>query len=202
MFLHGDQPMALEIEAKMAVPNLDAVREALRTGGARRVRRTRETNVFFDTEDRTLLAGDEGLRLRTNWDADSGRTTHVITHKGALQAGKLKSREETELTVDDPAAATKLLERLGLAVTLSFEKRRETWELEGCKVELDEVPHLGAFVEVEGPDEARVLHVRDALGLSDRPIIKASYIALLTRFLDEHDMRERVITFGQDRDPK
>ena len=194
--------MAVEIEAKMAVPDLDAVREALRGRGARRLKNTLETNVFFDTEDRTLLAGDEGLRLRTNRDAESGRATHVITHKGALQVGKLKSREETEVTVDDPAAATKLFERLGLAVTLSFEKRRETWELGGCKVELDEVPHLGAFVEVEGPGEAEVLGVRDAIGLSDRPIIKTSYIAMLTRYLDEQGQRASVITFAQDRDPK
>ena len=194
--------MSLEIEAKMAVPDLDAVREALRASGARRVKWTAETNVFFDTEDRTLLAADEGLRLRTNRDAESGRATHVITHKGALQTGRLKSREETELTVDDPDAATKLFERLGLAVTLSFEKRRETWELGGCKVELDEVPHLGSFVEVEGPGEAEVLRVRETLGLSDRPIIKTSYIAMLTRYLDEQGLRARVIAFGQDRDPK
>jgi len=194
--------MALEIEAKMAVPDLGPVREALRGQGARRLKATLETNVFFDTADRTLLAVDEGLRLRTNRDADSGRSTHVITHKGALQVGRLKSREETEVTVDDPAAATKLFERLGLGVTLSFEKRRETWELGGCKVELDEVPHLGAFVEVEGPGEAEVLRVREAIGLSDRPIIKTSYIAMLTRYLDEHGLRATTITFGQDRDPK
>lgn len=194
--------MPVEIEAKMAVPDLAPVREALRARGARRLKSTLETNVFFDTEDHTLLAGDEGLRLRTNRDVETGRATDVITHKGALQVGRLKSREETEVTVDDPAAATRLFERLGLSVTLSFEKRRETWELDGCKVELDEVPHLGAFVEVEGPGEEQVLRVRDAIGLSDRPIIKTSYIAMLTRYLDEHGQQASVITFGQDRDPK
>ena len=194
--------MAVEIEAKMSVPDLALVREALTRAGARRVKNTLETNDFFDTEDRTLLAGDEGLRLRTNRDAHSGHATHVITHKGALQAGQLKSREETEVTVDNPAAATKLFERLGLRVTLSFEKRRETWELGGCKVELDEVPHLGAFVEVEGPAEAQVFRVREAVGLSDRPIIKTSSIAMLTRHLEERGQQASVIRFDQDREPK
>jgi adenylate cyclase class 2 len=194
--------MAVEIEAKMAVPDHEPVREALRGRGARRVKRTNETNVFFDTEDRSLGAAGQGLRLRTNRDADSGRATHVITHKGPLQAGQLKSREETEVVVDDPVATTRLFERLGLGITLSFEKRRETWELGACKVELDEVPHLGPYVEIEGPGEPEVLGVRESLGLADRPIIKTSYSGLLTRYCEERGLPTNVIAFAQDREPK
>ena len=47
------------------------------------------------------------------------------------------------------------------------------------KVELDELPRLGRFVEVEGPDEATVMRVRADLGLAGLPLIKAGYIALL-----------------------
>ena len=72
---------------------------------------------------------------------------------------------------------------------LSFEKRRETLELDGCKVELDELPHLGSFVEIEGPDEEAVLRVREKLGLADRPIVKTSYIALLMGYLQERGQR-------------
>jgi adenylate cyclase class 2 len=187
--------MAVEIEAKMAVPTHGPVREALRRRGARRVKRTNETNVFFDREDGSLRAGGEGLRLRTNQDAESGKATHVITHKGPLQPGQLKSREETEVVVDDPAATTRLFERLGLGVTLSFEKRRESWELGGCKVELDELPCLGTFVEIEGPGEADVMRVRESLGLADRPIVKNSYSGLLTRHLEERGISQKVIAF-------
>jgi adenylate cyclase class 2 len=194
--------MAVEIEAKMAVPDHEPVREALRRRGARRLKRTNETNVFFDTDDGSLRAGGQGLRLRTNRDADSGEATHVITHKGPLQPGQLKSREETEVVVDDPAATTRLFERLGLGVTLSFEKRRETWELGACKVELDEVPHLGPFVEIEGPGEAEVMRVRESLALEDRPIIKTSYSALLTQYCEERGLPKSVIAFAQERDPK
>lgn len=177
--------MAIETEAKMRVPDFDAVRAALRGRGASRVGLTFETNTFFDTADRALLAGDEGLRLRTNRDVDSGRETHVITYKGPLQAGPLKSREEVELTVDDPAAAAALFQKLRFARVLTFEKRRETWKLDGCKAELDELPYLGTFVEVEGPGEAAVLKVREALGLADLPMIKTGYIAMLMDFVKE-----------------
>lgn len=189
--------MAVEIEAKMSVPNLDVVRERLRQLGAEGGGRTNETNTFFDTEDRSLLAADEGLRLRRNRDEASGNDEHVITYKGPRQHGALKSREEVELTVGDYDDAVHLLERLGFVRMLSFEKRRESWKLGGCKVELDELPYLGTYVEVEGPNEATVLAVRDQLGLSDRPVVKTSYIAMLMGYLQERGIQSRRnITFA------
>jgi adenylate cyclase class 2 len=62
-------------------------------------------------------------------------------------------------------------------------------------VELDELPYLGSFVEVEGPDEATVLAVREQLGLSDRPIVKSSYIALLMGHLQERGQTRKIVTF-------
>src|SRR3954466_8605986 len=110
--------MALEIEAKMKVSALAFVRARRRGADAERVGLTLETNVFFDTEDRSLLACDEGLRLRTNRDAESGRTHHVVTHKGPQQSGRVKQREETELIVNDAHAGAHLLEKLGYIKTL------------------------------------------------------------------------------------
>ena len=80
-------------------------------------------------------------------------------------------------------------------VILSFEKRRETWELEGCKVELDELPHLGTYVEIEGPAEAIVLRVRGMLGLNDRGLVKASYAALLGEYVQERGLGKKVVSF-------
>jgi adenylate cyclase class 2 len=110
--------------------------------------------------------------------------------------GPLKSREELEVEVSDPASATSLLERLGYLRTLSFEKRRESWELDRCKVELDELPHLGKFVEVEGPDEASVMRVRERLGLASRPIVKSGYIALLMSYLQERGQTTKHVRFA------
>jgi adenylate cyclase class 2 len=108
----------------------------------------------------------------------------------------LKSREEIELTVASSDDATQLLERLGFVRMLSFEKRRESWKLGGCKVELDELPYLGSFVEVEGPTDSGVLAVREQIGLSDRPIVRSSYIALLMGYLQERGQTRKIITFA------
>src|SRR5687767_8735008 len=141
--------MAVEIEAKMSVESFDAVRAKLRELGATVAGSHFEVNTFFDTAERGLLARGEGLRLRLNRDAATGHETYVVTYKGPRRPGPLKSREEIEFGVSPGAAAADLFERLGYQRTMSFEKRRETWELGGCKVELDEVPVLGRFIEVE-----------------------------------------------------
>src|SRR5688572_12599568 len=114
--------MPVEIEAKMAVPDLDVIRARLRELGAQPVGRVFETNTFSDTEDRSLLASDQGLGLRRNVDRDTKAEEHVITYKGPRQHGQLKSREEVELTVAGYDSAILLLERLGFARMLSFEK--------------------------------------------------------------------------------
>jgi adenylate cyclase class 2 len=190
--------MPVEIEAKMSVESFDPVRAKLREAGARLAGEHFEVNTFFDTEDRSLLAADEGLRLRLERDAASGDERHVITWKGPRQLGPLKSREELEVEVGAGDPAVQIFERLGFLRTLSFEKRRESWELDGCKIELDEIPHLGRFVEVEGPEEKRVMQVRERLGLASRPIIKGSYIALLMSHLQEHGKATKDVRFGAE----
>jgi adenylate cyclase, class 2 len=190
--------MPVEIEAKMTVESFDVVRARLREVSAAGPVEHFEVNTFFDTEDRSLLAADEGLRLRLDRLVAGGAERHVITYKGPRRLGPLKSREEVELEVSDAAAATQLLERLGYLRTLSFEKRRESWALDRCKVELDELPYLGKFVEVEGPDEASVMRVRERLGLASRPIVKSGYIALLMSHLQERGQTTKDVRFGQD----
>jgi adenylate cyclase class 2 len=187
--------MPVEIEAKMKVEDLEAVRGKLRTAGARRTGRDFEVNTFFDTEDRSLLASDEGLRIRKARNEETGETSVVMTYKGPRHHGILKSREEVELQVGELEGAVELLSKLRFKVVLSFEKRRESWELEGCKVELDELPHLGTYVEIEGPGEAEVLKVRGMLGLNDRGLVKASYAALLGEYAQEHGQKGKAVRF-------
>jgi len=188
--------MAVEIEAKMRVADFDAVHSALRSVGAERICEALETNTFLDTPDRALLARDSGLRLRINRFSD-GRETYVVTFKGPLRSGQLKTREEIEFAIDNPTAAAQMLARLGYERELSFEKRRESWRLDDCHVELDELPYLGRFVEIEGPNEATVMRVRQKLGLSSLAMEKRGYISLLSEYLKSNGISDREITLSQ-----
>jgi adenylate cyclase class 2 len=187
--------MALEIEAKMKVDDHEQVRSRLELLGAQPTGTHHETNIFFDTTEHVLRNGDRGLRLRIDYDPETARREFIITYKGPRQEGEVKTREERELTVSSDANAIALLNGLGYQQQLSFQKRRHSFSFAGCKVELDEIPILGTFVEVEGPSQSAVMKVRDTLGLADQPMVQQSYIALLMAYVTEHNLAERSIEF-------
>ncbi len=187
--------MPVEIEAKMKLGATDAVLKRLTECGAAPVGSYLETNTFFDTEDRALLARDQGLRVRVSRDLNTGKVSCVVTHKGPNQYGQLKQRQETELEVGDADDAARLLNQLGFVRYLSFQKKRQSWKLDGCKVELDEVPYLGHFIEIEGPSEETVMKVREKLGLSHLALIKSSYIAMLVAYLQEKGQSTQDVVF-------
>lgn len=187
--------MPIEIEAKIKVPDHAALRRQLQELGATKVGDFLEVNTFFDTEDRSLLAADRGLRIRRNRNVASGAEQFILTLKGPRMHGQLKSREETEVTIGDIRTMTSVLEQLGFRVVLSFEKKRESWTLDNCHIELDEIPHIGTYMEIEGPGEDKVVAARQRLGLADRPLVKASYIALLMTYLQEHGQAGRQVKF-------
>jgi adenylate cyclase, class 2 len=193
--------MAVEIEAKMRVEDVEAVVALLKEHNATALGDYLERNIFYDTEDRNLLAADEGLRIRSARDLNSGNVRTVLTHKGPNGYGQLKNREETEVGIEDADAAGQLVERLGYRRWLTFEKRRRSWQLDGCRIDLDHLPHLGHFIEIEGPTEEWVMKMRDRLGMGSRPLIKASYVAMLTSYMQERGQRIDDIRFPEPARP-
>src|SRR5205823_629760 len=130
------------IEIKLKVDHLAPIRDRLRQVGAMRLGEVLETNVFFDTPDRALLASDCGLRLRrARHLSGDGNEELVLTYKGPRGEGDVKRREEIEVGVDRLDATVQILEHLGYLPMLTFEKRRERWTIDGCKIELDLLPH-------------------------------------------------------------
>ena len=177
--------MAVELEAKMKVDDLDAVRACLRDVGAERIGSAIEENAYFDRPDGGMKQSDVGLRVRRERDESTGESRFRLTYKGPQGAGDLKQREELESDVSDGDAVQAILDRLGLVRTLRFEKRRETWTLDGCEVVLDVLPRLGSFVEIEGPSESAVMGVRDRLGLASSPLLTVGYAAMLAEVAGE-----------------
>jgi adenylate cyclase class 2 len=187
--------MPVEIEIKMKVDHLAPVRDRLRELGATPAGEVMETNVFFDTPDRALLASDCGLRLRRSRNHATKHEKLVVTYKGPRAEGQVKRREEIEVGVDGADSTEQLIERLGYVRQLSFEKRRETWKLDKCTVELDSLPELGSFVEIECPTEADVMKLREKLGLSNVPPVTPTYADLVSHHLSDRGHRETSLLF-------
>jgi len=173
--------MPQEIEAKFKVDDAAGLRRRLSGAGAVCLGTVTLRDDYLDTADERLKHARSGLRVRV------GRTAS-LTYKGPRQEdARFKTREELEVTVDDPQALLHLLTRIGFHVIFSYQKRRETWRLGACEVSLDELPQLGWFVEVEAPDEQAVAAALERLGLASRRQILDSYLHLIHEHVERTD---------------
>ena len=176
-------PVPKEIEVKLAVGSHHAVAKAVRAAGGVFLGSFLQTDRFFDWPDRSLRLSDCGLRVRTvrrlRGPAGRPRVRHLVTFKGPRLARKgIKIRPEHETGIDDPEVLIDILQALGLRPMLTIQKRRSRYRLGRCQVELDELPALGRFVEVEGKSERAVLSLCRRLGLRGEGITR-SYVAMI-----------------------
>ena len=175
--------MAVEIEAKIRVAGLQGYAAQLRELGASLRGQVMQRDLFFDRAAGSLRAGDMGLRLRE--ERRSQGVTVQMCYKGPRRNGRYKEREEIQFTVSDAEQGRAFLAALGFQATLTVQKRRELWLLQGCEVCLDQVQQLGTFVEVEGPDPDNVTKVLQALGLNDAEHIAKSYVTMLAEKIEK-----------------
>ena len=182
--------MPVETEAKIQVADHESLRERLAQLGAKCEGERLEVNIYFDTTDGELLKNDRALRLR------SIEEKNVLAYKGPAQKSKYKQRLEIQTAIADGQAVKRLLEELGFPQSLVFEKRRQSWLLDECRVELDSLPLLGAFVEVEGPCEAAIGQMLSKLGLDTADLIATPYPILLQHHLERTGNSSREIRFG------
>ncbi len=192
---------SIEIEAKFPVGDLEQVRGRLRSAGATYVGRVLECNRFFDRADTGLRAAGCGLRVRSVRVLDGPAVAATVTFKGPVKAGAFKTRRECELAVSDAERAAELLKLLGFDETILFEKRRESWRLGGCMIELDELPFIGAFVEIEGPSEGAIREVQERLALGGTACERASYLALIVRHCEQAGAVRRELRLADTHSP-
>ncbi len=183
----------LEIEAKFRVASHEPVRKSLRTLGAAFLGRVLESNRILDRPDGSLRRLGRGLRIRSTVADDGGKTTAALTLKGPLRAGAFKAREELEIEISSPETAGNILRILGFVPILTYQKRRESWSHGECRIELDEPPHIGLFVEIEGPSESAIRSVQSDLGLDRVGHTSESYVRMLLNYCAEHRLTDRVL---------
>ena len=175
--------MPLEIEVKLRVDDHEAVRDRLRAVGAEYAGKVRETNIFFDRPDGSLRKSDSGLRVRFTTTAEDPIPKALLTLKGPRQTTGLRSREAFDLTLTPHDQIVPLLRALGFAQRLLFEKDRESWRIDECLVELDTLPQLGKFTEIEGPSEEAVKAAQKKLELEALPPVHPGYSQMIAQHL-------------------
>ena len=179
--------MNLEIEAKLKIENpqqLDVIRQRLKTSGAIPLTCRIEHDTFFDLPDKSLAASDKALRLRLMLDENGKLVNCTLTFKGPRQAARYKTREEIELQLHRKYQHVEhMLRALGFGKVIQYQKRRESWRLDKCKVELDQLPQIGSFVEIEGPTDEAIGAAIEELQLTSAPRPAETYLEMVLEYL-------------------
>ncbi len=151
----------------------------------------RETDLYFNGNDRDFRKSDEALRLRSLIDAETGQPVEtVLTYKGPKQDSVSNTRLEYETSVGSGDIARKLLEALGYQAVFTVDKIRREYVLDDITLCLDTVTGLGEFLELEllvseqaqkEPAVARLLEMLAQLGVPQENLTQKSYLELLMR---------------------
>jgi adenylate cyclase, class 2 len=131
-------------------------------------------------EENTLYKGAgldparSALRLRR-----TGKRA-VLTYKERSPGeSSVKQQQEDETEVADAEALDAILQSVGFAPALVYEKRRTTWKLRGAEVVLDELP-FGLFMEIEA-SEKRISQIEKQLAVKGLKAEHATYPRLAVK---------------------
>ncbi|MDQ3069048.1 MAG: class IV adenylate cyclase [Acidobacteriota bacterium] len=172
-----------EREIKLPFASAAHARAALESAGASpHAARRLQDDVLYDNGENLLWGQRSALRLRKDGDRA------VLTFKGPVEPGLLKSREEIESGVESHEAIALMLARLGFRPWFRYQKYREELRAPGVIAAIDETP-AGVFVEIEG-DEAAVIALAARLGRGPSDFMLDSYrgVWLKTKGAEAGDM--------------
>jgi adenylate cyclase, class 2 len=170
-----------EVEIKLVIRDVAAIRTKLTAAGAKFRRRVHEHNTLFDTAGSALRLSGQVVRIRIETPVSelrkpNGPLRGILTSKAPTAAAlaawrkqkgkpasarkaaitkkpRYKVRVERECTLAQPHKFRSQLETLGFRPRFIYEKYRTTYELPGVHAELDETPS-GTFLELEGSPAA------------------------------------------------
>lgn len=194
--------MGQEIEAKFRVDSFTHVQRALHGAGATYRGTVLQTDMFFDTADHRFRSSDRGLRIRdTKYLKSAGADLReddrpLLTFKGPREGNlRAKVRQEIQTRVDDLDSAVQIMLACGLERKMTLQKKRGTYKLGRALVELDTLPAIGRFVEIEGPNQSVIDEVAATLKLQGPPE-SSSYAAMLAQHCRQNGLPEANATFA------
>jgi adenylate cyclase, class 2 len=183
---------AIETEIKFRVADTALLEAKLASIGFHLVTpRSFESNVLYDTPDRSLRKKRELVRIRHyagNW---------LLTHKRVPDSGigedRHKHRVETETELSDGAALAEVFASIGFVPVFRYEKWRTEWSDDTGHCLIDETP-LGVFAELEGPPEW-IDSIALQVGIASEDRMTLSYGRLFERWKEQTGSSAQDLTF-------
>ena len=134
----------LEIEIKVRVSNIEEIKKRILSIGGKHSETVVEEDLYYNAPHRDFARTDEALRVRK-----AGEKT-ILTYKGpknTLMGSKI--REESNVLLDDAEIFDSILKNLGFRPVANVRKLREYYTYQDYSIALDNVDHLGEYVEIE-----------------------------------------------------
>lgn len=152
--------METEIEAKFLAVNHEGLRTLLIKSGAKRTHANRlMRRKNFDYPDKRLEKIGGWIRVRDEGDK-------VTLSYKQLNDRTLHGTKEINIDVSDFERTCELLSAIGLISFGYQESKRESWDLDGVEIDLDEWPWIKPFAEVEADTEEQLKQACRKLGLN------------------------------------
>ncbi len=181
---------AEEVEIKVRIDDLDMLAGKLTAAGFQLVTpRTHEMNTLYDFTNGLLRSRGEVLRIRkygSRW---------TVTHKSKGDAGKHKSRLETETELTDGNSLAHIFEAIGLTPSFRYEKYRAEWSDGNGHVVIDETP-IGNVAELEGSPEW-IDRTAEILAIDETEYITSSYAQMFAEWRMNTGSRAREMTWAE-----
>ena len=182
-------PPVHEVEVKLRVADLDALTRKLSAASFKlSTPRTHEMNTLYDFSSKALRNRGEVLRIRKYGEK------WTVTHKSKGNAGKHKSRMETETKLEDGEALAHIFAALGLSPSFRYEKFRAEWSDGEGHVVLDETP-IGNIAEFEGTPEW-IDRTAAQLGVKQSEYITMSYAQMFAAWRDKSGSKASEMTWA------
>lgn len=159
-------PIEIEKKYRLTSEQRDEVRRRLAEIGKKQTAEELEENTIYTGAG--LEVGSMVLRLRR-----VGNTAMLTFKKRLPSVSAIKHQREEETAIANPEAMNAILEAVGFAPSVVYEKRRETWTVGPAEIVIDELP-FGLFMEIEG-DEDEIKEIESRLGIEGLEAENATY---------------------------
>lgn len=152
-----------EVEVKILDVDLDEIGRKLNQLGAKKTFVGEIRASYFDFPDESLRKTDKILRLRTK-----GKQQGELTFKQKLSREKAKIMDEQEISFSENNITTvhKILTGLGLQEFKTIQKYRTSYVLGDIHFELDKIPDIPLFLEIEATSLERLQQAVELLGFA------------------------------------
>ena len=185
--------MKTEYEVKVLDSDFTAIRAKLAEAGGKLLQPRRMMKRYIlDYEAADLQKSNAYIRVRD--EGDRVTTTYKLTESRSVDGVK-----ELEVEVSELETMIEIYKNLGLVVHSYQETFRESWEVDGVEVELDEWPWLDPFIEIEGHSEQEVRSLVEKLGYQWQDAVPGDVVQLYQDIYDIEDWeisRKNKIEFG------